>query len=262
MTRNPSTRPPHLLAGLALAMGAHLAPSLVQAAHPLITEDAYTLGQGVTQIEAGFEHARFDQASVEGRVNDVRLVLSYGLLDDVDLLLGAPYLDTRELSATGVERTSGFADVSLEAKWRFWDSEFVKVALKPGLTLPSGDFRKGLGAGKPIPSIFLVSTFEREPWIWNVHVGYLRNESRLDERRDLLHLSGSVVYRMNPQLQWALDLSVDSNVDKHEATLPAVALAAAIYSPTEHIDLDLGVKIGLNSAADAYAYLGGATLRW
>jgi hypothetical protein len=262
MMRNANTTTRSLSAALALTVGGVLAPAPARAAHPLITEDAYTLGRGVAQLEIGFERARFNQDEVEGRVYDVRPVISYGLRDDVDLMLGAPYLDTRELSAAGVERTRGFADASLEVKWRFWDGELAKAALKPGLTFPTGEFREGLGTGRTAPSIFLVSTFEREAWTWNLHVGYVRNENRVDERRDLLHLSGSVVYRMNPQLQWALDLSADSNLDRNSQTFPSVALLAAIYSPTEDIDLDLGVKVGLNSAADASAVLAGVTLRW
>lgn len=262
MMRTPNTDTRCLSAALALIVGGVLAPAPAQAAHPLITEDAYTLGRGVAQLEIGFERARFDQDDFEGRVYGVRPVISYGLRDDVDLMLGAPYLDTRELSATGLVRTRGFADASLEVKWRFWHGESAKVALKPGLTFPTGDFREGLGTGRTVPSIFLVSTFEREAWIWNLHVGYVRNENRVDERRDLLHLSGSVVYRMNPQLQWALDLSADSNLDRSNETFPSVALLAAIYSPTEDVDLDLGIKVGLNSVADAHGLLAGATLRW
>jgi hypothetical protein len=233
-----------------------------RAAHPLITEDAYTLGEGVAQMEIGFEHARFDQSDAEGRVNEARLGLSYGVREDVDLVLSAPYLDTRELSTDGVKRTHGLADVSLEVKWRFWEDDFAKIALKPGLTVPSGNFREGLGTGQVVPSIFLVSTFERDAWIWNIHVGYVRNENRVDERRDLFHVSGSVIYQMTPQLQWALDLSADSNADKEDGTFPAVALAAVIYSPTDRVDLDLGMKAGLNSAADAYGLLAGVTFRW
>jgi hypothetical protein len=67
---------------------------------------------------------------------------------------------------------------------------------------------------------------------------------------------------MTPQLQWALDLSADSNADKEDGTFPAVALAAVIYSPTDRVDLDLGMKAGLNSAADAYGLLAGVTFRW
>jgi len=149
------------------------------AAHPLITEDAYTLGKGVAQVEIGFEHAHFDQPDAEGSVNEVRGILSYGLLENVDVLLGAPYLDTRELSAESTERTRGFGDVALELKWRFWDGELAKFAVKPGLTIPSGNFRKGLGTGRAVPSVFLVSTSERDAWTWNIHVGYLRNENGL-----------------------------------------------------------------------------------
>ena len=253
----------HVLpAGPLLIAVALLSAPPARAAHPLITEDAYTLGEGVAQMEVGFEHARFDQSGVQGRANNVRPVLSYGVRDNLDVLVGTPYLDTRELSVDGVQRTRGLADASLEVKWRFAEYDFAKLALKPGLTVPSGNFRQGLGTGRVVPSIFLVSTSELGAWILNVHVGYLRNENRVDERRDLLHLSGSVVYRVTPRLQWAVDLSADSNVDKDNGTFPAVALTALIYSPAESLDLDLGVKAGLNAAADDYGLLAGVTFRW
>lgn len=232
------------------------------AAHPLITEDAYTLGAGVAQLELGFEHARLDQADAHGWTNETRMTLSYGVRENVDLLLGTPYLDTRELSADGIEHARGLADVSLEVKWRLWEKDSLKVAVKPGVTIPSGNFREGLGTGRVVPSVFLVSTWELGAWIWNVHVGYLRNENQLDERRDLLHLSSSVVYQMGPRIQWALDVSADSNVDVDNGQFPAVVVAAAIYSLTESLDLDLGVKAGLNGVAEDYALLAGATLSW
>ncbi|MGE5153914.1 MAG: transporter [Bdellovibrio bacteriovorus] len=231
-------------------------------AHPLITEDAYTLGQGVAQAELGFEQAHFDQPDAQGHTNDLRLTLSYGVRDDMDLLLGAPYLNTRAFSAAGVERTSGLGDVALELKWRFWEGPLTRLAIKPGLTFPTGDFRQGLGGGGVVPSVFLVSTSERGPWIWNIHVGYVRNDNRVHEREDLAHLSGSVVYRQGTRMQWALDLSADSNLDPDKGTFPAVALVAAIYSPTENLDLDLGFKLGLNGVADDYALLTGVTRRW
>ena len=246
---------------LLLAAGLSFAQQ-VEAAHPLSTEDAYTLGEGVAQLEVGLERAHFDNPTVQGRTLEVRPVLSYGLLDNLDALLGTPYLDTRELSAAGIERTHGVADASFELKWRFWENDLVKVALKPGLTVPTGNFRSGLGSGDVDPSIYLVSTFEQGDWIWNIHVGYLRNDNRVDERRDIFHMSGSVVYRFGPQLQGAIDIAADSSADRGSGSHPAVALAALIYSPTEHVDLDLGAKVGLNGLADVYALLAGATVRW
>lgn len=244
------------------SVAAALPLSDANAGHPLITEDAYTLGEGVTQLEIGFEHARFDQPQTEGWTNQLRPVLSHGVLDTLDVVVGIPILDTRELTAVGIQRTRGIGDASLEAKWRFWEDDLAKVALKPGLTFPSGSFRKGEGTGGVDPSVYLVSTFERGDWVWNVHVGYLRNDNRGGERRDLLHLSGSVVYRLGPRTQCALDVAADSDVERDRPGYPAVALAAVVYSPTERIDLDAGVKVGLNGLADTYGILAGATFRW
>ncbi len=234
----------------------------VMAAHPLLTEDAYTLGQGISQIEIGFEQIRFDQPGLDGRVNLLRPVVSHGLLGGLDLLVGAPFLDTREISAGGVERTRGLGDVSVELRWRFYEDDLAKLALKPGLTLTTGNFAEGLGTGRSISSVFLVSTFEREGRYYNLHVGYLRNNNKGDLRRDLFHLSGSVVVRASPRVQWAVDVSADSSVDKQESSFPVVALGAVIYSPAENLDLDIGIRAGLNDAAEDRAWLAGVTFRW
>ena len=233
-----------------------------RAAHPLITEDAYTLGSGVSQLEIGAEEVRFDEPGLDGRVSQVRPVFSHGLRDDVDILVGAPYLDTRESSLAGVERTRGLGDVSVELKWRFHDDGRTKLALKPGFTLTTGNFDKGLGTGRSVPSVFLVSTFERAGWYYNLHTGYLRNNNKGELRKDLFHLSGSAVVRASPRVQWAVDVSADSSVDRQESSFPVVALAAVIYSPLENLDLDLGMRVGLNSAADDRAFLAGVTVRW
>jgi len=64
-------------------------------------------------------------------INAVRLTLSYGERENLDVLVGTPYLDTRELSADGIERTRGLTDASFEVKWRFWENDLAKLALKP-----------------------------------------------------------------------------------------------------------------------------------
>lgn len=85
MARTPDRRDP-LAAVLLFLTASLLHPSMARAAHPLITEDAYTLGEGVAQVEIGFEHAHFDQPNVEGSVNEVRGFLSYGLSENIDAL--------------------------------------------------------------------------------------------------------------------------------------------------------------------------------
>lgn len=232
------------------------------ALHPLITEDAFTVGEGTSQLEIGIEHNRFKHDAGDERVNVLRPVYSYGLLENLDLMLGLPLTQIREESAGEREHRHGVADASLELKWRFWEAEGTKLALKPGILLSNGDVERGFGGGRVAAGAALVATFEREGWNWNLHGGYLWNDNKVGARRDMWHLSASVLLQVREGLQIALDASVDSHDDPLQDTWPSVLLGAVIWSPTKDLDLDFGVKLGLNELADDYGVLAGITFRW
>jgi hypothetical protein len=232
------------------------------ALHPLITEDAYTVGEGTSQLEIGIEHNRFKHDGGDERVNVLRPVYSYGLRENLDLMLGLPLAQVREDVAGELDHRHGVADAALDLKWRFWEDEGVKVVLKPGIILATGDVERGFGGGRVAAGAALVATFEHEGWNLHVHGGYLRNNNKVGDRRDMWHLSASAVVQVREGLQFALDASVDSHEDPLQDTWPSVLLGAVIYSPHEDLDLDLGVKLGLNELADDYGLLAGITFRW
>lgn len=232
------------------------------ALHPLITEDAYTVGDGISQLEIGIEHNRLQQNGTDERVNVLRPVYSHGVRENLDLMLGLPMAQVREDIAGELDHRHGVADASLDLKWRFWEGDRVKVALKPGIILATGDVEEGFGGGRVAAGAALVATFERAGRYWNLHGGYLWNNNKVGDRRDLWHVSGSVVWQVREGLQLALDASLDSPLDPAQRTWPAVLLGAVIYSPRQDLDLDLGVKVGLNELADDYGVLAGVTFRW
>ncbi len=76
----------------------------------------------------------------ESRAAVVTPVLTFGLLDNLDIALGGAYQRQRT-TEDGVllDEASGRGDSSLELKWRFYDEDGLSLAFKPGLTLPTGE---------------------------------------------------------------------------------------------------------------------------
>src|SRR5262245_53647032 len=129
-------------------------PSSAWAAHPFITDDTGTQGAGNWQLELQGQENRHSHTANDGTgpVNQERrpraftTVLTYGLLDNLDIALGLNYLRTR-VTENGivVDDASGMSDSSLEMKWRFYEKDDFSLALKPALSLPTGDENRGLG---------------------------------------------------------------------------------------------------------------------
>lgn len=90
---------------LALALLPPATPSF--GAHPLITEDSGTQGLGNWQLELTAEYGREDTAGVKDDAADFSAVLSYGLRDNLDLLLTLPYSHLGTDSATSASMPSG-----------------------------------------------------------------------------------------------------------------------------------------------------------
>ena len=159
------------------------------ASHPLITDDAGTQGKGKFQLEVNGGYGQDEDEGVTTKTTQILTMLTYGLSDPVDIIIGLPYEHTRVEDSGTVTRQDGISDMSLEVKWRFYQKDGLSFALKPGITFPTGDEEKGLGSGRVTYHLFFIGTKEIKPWAFHLNLGYIRNENKLDENKDLWHVS-------------------------------------------------------------------------
>ncbi|MDD5760221.1 MAG: transporter [Desulfobulbaceae bacterium] len=232
------------------------------AAHPLITDDAGTMGTGKAQLEMNGEYGHEKEDGVTTKTTQGDACLSYGLSDQVDLVIDLPYLYSREKTEEGTTSEDGFADTAIEVKWRFYEHENLSLAVKPGLTLPTGDDEKGLGSGKATYSLFFIGSQEMDPWAFHLNLGYIRNENTLDEEKDIWHASIASSFALTDALTAVANLGVESNTDKAAGTDPAFVLAGLVYALSEEFDLDCGIKYGLNDPETDYTVLAGVTWKF
>jgi hypothetical protein len=238
------------------------------AAHPLITDDAGTQGKGKAQLEftGEYGHDNEDGLITNTLIFPLTPVLSYGITDAVDLVLGIPF-ERLESKQAGVSTTkSGISDSSIQMKWRFYEKDGISFAVKPGVTLPTGDEDKGLGNGKSTYSAFFIATEATEPWAFHFNIGYLRNDYKLqsDEdanRKDIWHISIASQVKAVKNLTIMADIGMERNPDKNSDTNPAFLLGGIIYSVTDNLDIDFGVKGGLTRPETDISYLAGVTWR-
>lgn len=161
-----------------------------------------------------------------------------------------------------IEKEDGVSDMSVELKWRFFEKDGLSLALKPGITLPTGDDDRGPGTGRVGYSLFFITTKEIEPWAFHLNLGYIRNENKVDERKDLWHASLAGEFEVVKDLKVVGNIGVERNPDKGSNTHPAFILGGLIYSISEDLDIEIGVKGGLNKPETDLTILAGIASRF
>lgn len=228
----------------------------VLAAHPLVTDDTGTAGRGSILIEFnsefGFDREKIEGVRVRERGGETALIATYGVTDTLDVVLGVPYQWSRSKEdGVVVAEEDGLADLSIEAKWRFAEGSLGSLALKPAISLPTGDEEKGLGNGRVSYGLNLIASREFEPVDLHLNFGYAINEFRLkadrkDNRREIWHASVAAVRSLTPKLDLVGNIGIERNGSKAFDRHPAFALAGLVYAIAEEVTLDLGLKVGLN----------------
>ena len=238
-------------------------PAAAGAALPLITDDAGTVGKGHFQLEVNAQYDHDNSHGVTTTGGQVAPIFTYGLTDSIDLVLITPYLWINEKSNLTKSSENGPADATVDVKFRFFEKDGLSFAIKPGLSLPTGDDDKGLGTGKWGYHVYLIGTKETGPWSFSANLGYIRNETNADtDERNIWHVSVATFYTLKDRWKIAADLVAERNTGKDADNDPVYALGGVIFSLTKDIDLDLGVKAGLTSSATDWSLLTGATFRF
>jgi hypothetical protein len=237
------------------------------AAHPLITDDAGTVGAGKVQIELNGEYSfdRQREAGVTQKTHGVNAgtTVTVGVHDRVDVVAGVPYqwIWTYQ-DGTRTGKDNGVGDVSLDIKWRFFEQDGWSLAVKPGITLPSGDDERGFGNGRVTYKMFLIGTKELAPWAFHLNLGYIRNESSGDDEKNIWHASAAAEFEIIKNLKAVANVGIERNHELNNNNHPVFALGGLIYQFSEKFSIDGGVKVGLTKPETDLTFLLGMTMKF
>lgn len=216
------------------------------AAHPLITDDAGTQGKGNFLLEVNGQYETDEEDGVDAEAGEIKASLSYGVTDTVDVVVGLPYETMREDEGHDLAKTNGIGDASVEVKWRFFEKEWLQLAFKPGLTLPTGDEEEGLGTGRMTYGAFFIATAARGPGAVHLNIGYVRSENEgEEEREDIWHASLAGELDVVKDLKAVANIGIERNPDPASHTDAAFIIVGLIYTVTDSLSIDVGVKGGL-----------------
>ena len=244
-----------------------LVSTRVYANHPLITDDSDTQGKGHLQVEVNGECSTNNLNAQKKNSVQIAEILSYGITDNLDLQLTLPHQwQSIEQNGITLADTSEFDDMRTELKWRFFDpgDQAFTLALKPGLSIPTGNEQNGAGSGKLSTALTLIATHKGALGTLHCNFGYRCNAFQDKEKQNAARQNiwqASLASELNTaaKLRTVLNIGIESNDAKDSDTHPAVLLGGVIYSISENLAIDLGLKGGLNSAAPDTTMLAGLT---
>lgn len=142
---------------LVAAMWVLLVPAVAFAGPPFLTDDPEPTDTGHWEIYGPLFEADGKGAEYEGAV---AAEFNYGAAPDVQITLELPLAYSHDASAL----KTGFGDVAISAKYRFFHDEDqgLSIAAFPGLTLPTAT--NGFGGGKVTALLPIWVQKDSGPW--------------------------------------------------------------------------------------------------
>ena len=216
---------------------------------PDITESAYSVPQGMSQVEMSFfdyeqDAAQAGEAWIYGQVN-----FKYGLSPSSDVQLVLNSYD----SGLG-----GFGDITLRYKQNLWgnDAGRTAFALMPFLTIPTRAESAGWAGGVVMPLAVTLTD--------NVCLGLQSQLSVVPDAESGGHgleclLSGTLGFTLTERLGIFAELV---GIFSQDADVVGLFDTGLTYSVAEDVVLDAGVRIGLNSAAPDLGIFTGVSFRF
>jgi hypothetical protein len=226
------------------------------AAHPLQTEDTGTQGAGNLEIENGLQHTRFDATTQ----TIYQPQLSLGLATTLDAIVQPAWIWQR----TAQERLSGMGDTNVDAKWRFWGSDPLSLALRAGVVLATNEHGMGLTHGKTSEHALLALTWDRSPTTVHLNVGtsFVPRAAASPARRVMTSVSAAVMQQVDEHLILTLDSTFGQSPNPHKASWPGTVLAGAIWTVRPGLDVDVGWQRTIDDTPVARTWLAGLTYRF
>lgn len=202
---------------------------------------------------------------------DGDLTVTAGLTKGADIAVVLPYTVTsrEKIGGSLARRSDGLNDLSINLKFRFLEMNGLKLAIRPGLLLPTGKSSEGLSDGRIGLATALLATraFADGTLLLHVNGGYQRHNYRSaavreTNRADIFTGSIAIEHAIAAGLTLAADVGLASASDKLHTTAPVYGLVGATYAIAENIDVYLGVKGGLTRTEDDFTALFGMNLKF
>lgn len=238
---------------------------------PLITDDTGTVDVGKAEIELNGSYTRDKEVqhgiTAKSSSSDAEMKINTGLHKNLGLSLAVPYTISARERSDGVltGESYGIGDLTLELKYAFVEVAGVNLAIKPGLTVPTG--KKGLSDEHLQYTGTLIATREFADGTYTLHanLGYEYHSylsGAVTGRRDLWSGSVAAEMKLAKGLTGAVDFGLATNPDSNSNTPPVYSLTGARYEINDHLDVNAGVKVGLTSPEADLALLYGLVLKF
>lgn len=228
---------------------------------PLITDDTGTQGRGVFQFELSNGMGINNEHRCNEKITEIAPVLTYGISEQVDIVFCTPYIFQEITQDSLSNRVNGFSDFSFETKYTFLKKDLISLAIKPGLSVPTGKHSDGLGSGKFSASMFIIASLNFKKLALHSNIGYLQNANRHGEAYNIWHFSCAGDYPLYDKLHMVLNTGIERNPDKSTDLPPAFGLAGLYYFVTPDFELSAGYKSGFTEPETNHSLLFGLTLR-
>lgn len=238
---------------------------------PLITDDAGTVDAGNVEIELNVSYTEDKEARhgivAKKSTADAEMMISTGLYRDVGISISAPYtINAREKSGGElVNNDSGFGDLTLGVKYAFAEAAGISLAIKTGLTLPTG--KTGLSDNHLQYAVALIASKEFAGGIYALHANLeyeYHTYVSLDVagRRNLWSCSVAGEMKLAKGLAGVLDVGLSSNPDKGLNNPPVYLLTGLGYAINDNLEINAGVKVGQTDAEDDVSLRYGLVLKF
>jgi hypothetical protein len=235
--------------------------------------DPVEVGQGEVELNGSYtiDKAKSGGITAKCHSTDGDVTLTGGIVSGIDFSASLPYtIASREKIAGGVSsRVDGLNDATVDVKVRFYDRDGLKLAIKPGLILPTGKTSEGLSDGKTGVATALLATVELDGGKILLHAngGYARHNYRdasvrRSSRSDIVSVSFAAEGDVAEGLRLAADAGMATNSDKESATPVAYILGGVTYALGTNLDVYAGFKAGLTRPEDDMAARCGVIVKY
>jgi hypothetical protein len=210
----------------------------------LVTDDTDTQGTGGNELEISYGRDRTRTGGATERAHSVSASYSYGVTDTLDVTAGVSYSRIRVSEDHEHDRSRGFGNTVIGAKWRFFENEEsgTSLAIVPEIAIPVSSQREddGLGTGKTSGSLTFILSQDLPFGSIHFNAGVGRDRYRHEPHETNKHFSVSPIWDVAEQWSLALDVGVDLTRSDGNTVRSKFAGINVTYTPIDALDLQFG----------------------